>query len=128
MTQQTLDIVNILGELDADDNEGLAVLVRNSPLPITEVVDENGFTLLHLAVTKGVPGKVEALIGLAKNKNASEQQIKDWVNSRTPTDQFTPLHLASFKENLDAAHALIAHGSDIWAENAFGLNMIHVAA
>ena len=42
MTQQTLDIVNILGELDADDNEGLAVLVRNSPLPITEVVDENG--------------------------------------------------------------------------------------
>lgn len=29
---------------------------------------------------------------------------------------------------MDAVKSLIAHGSDVQAENAFGLNMIHVAA
>ena len=43
-------------------------------------------------------------------------------------DQFTPLHLASFKGNMDAALSLIANGSNVMAQNAFGLNMIHVAA
>jgi len=114
ITQKTFDFVNFLSELDVEENEGLAALVRNSPFSIIEMVDDNGSTLLHNAVLKCVPGKVEALIGLAKKvQNATDQQIKGWVNSRTNGEQFSPLHLASFKENMDAIRSLIAHGSDI---------------
>lgn len=54
--------------------------------------------------------------------------IKTWTNARTNDDQFTPLHLASFKGNMDAVYALMDYGADEFAENFFGLNMVHVAA
>ena len=63
-----------------------------------------------------------------EHQGATKEVIKDWVNSRTGADQFTPLHLASFKGNMDAAKTLMAYGSDPKAINAFGLSMLHVAA
>ena len=50
------------------------------------------------------------------------------MNSRSSADQFTPLHLASFKGNMDAIKVLIQYGSDPMALNAFGLNMLHTAS
>ena len=96
---------------------------------MTKLTDEKGFTILHHAVLKGVPGKVDFVIKLAeKLQRATPEQIKDWTNSRTKKDQFTPLHFASFRGNLDAIHALISRGADKDAENFFGVNMLHVAA
>ena len=86
----------------------LRLLVSNCPVPITEQADEKGFTLLHHAVLKCVPGKVLALIQLAKElQDATDDQIAKWTNSCTNNDQFTPLHLASFKGNMDAVYALM---------------------
>lgn len=74
-------------------------------------------------------GQVKAIITLVREKQgATSEQIKDWVNKRTDTDQFTPLHLASFKGNMDAVEVLIEHGSDPMAINAYGLSMLHTAA
>ena len=85
--------------------------------------------MLHHAVLKCIPGKLEKLISLAKKEqNASDSDIVNWVNQRTNQDQFTPLHLASFKGNMDAVHCLVKRGANINAENFFGLNMLHVAA
>lgn len=93
------------------------------------VDEERGFTLMHLAVLSGVEGKVLTLIDLAKkHQKATEEQIKVWVNSRSSGDQFTPLHLASFKGNMDAVKTLVTHGSDPMALNGFGLNMMHTAS
>ena len=103
--------------------------VTHSPFAIVEQADEKGFTLLHHAVLKCIPGKVKSLIDLAKDlQRATDDDIKKWVNSRTQSDQFTPLHLASFKGNMDAIHTLMEYGSDPHAINFYGLNMLHVAA
>ena len=107
----------------------LEVHIKNCPYEIVKQKDEKGFTLLHHAVLKCIPGKVEKLLQLAKKiQKAEDHDIKAWVNSRTLQDQFTPLHLASFKGNMDAVHTLMKNGADKDAENFFGLNMLHVAA
>jgi len=67
LTQTTFDWAIFLPELESMDDEMLAVQIRNNlSIDMTEVADDKGFTLLHHAVLKGVPGKVEALIGLVK--------------------------------------------------------------
>ena len=107
----------------------LEIHVKNCPHEIVTQQDEKGFNLLHHAVLKCIPGKIEKLISLAKKiQNASDADIQIWVNQRTNQDQFSPLHLASFKGNMDAVHCLTKKGANISAENFFGLNMLHVAA
>jgi ankyrin repeat protein len=54
--------------------------------------------------------------------------MKDWINSRTFKESFTPLHFASFKGNLKCIYLLLENNADITAENSFGLTMMHVAA
>jgi ankyrin repeat protein len=54
--------------------------------------------------------------------------MNQWVNSKTDRDQFTPLHFASFKCNLDACLHLLLAGANKDALNVYGLNMVHVAA
>lgn len=76
-----------------------------------------------------MPQKVSVLIkAVQETQKVSLDEIKRWVNSRTTADQFSPLHLASFKGNMDAVVTLVAYGADSHATNKFGLNMLHVAA
>ena len=118
-----------LAELETKENEMLPTIIRECPLSLTEQKDEKGFNLLHHAVLKCIPGKVQTLITLVQQiQGATEENIKVWVNARTLHDQFSPLHLASFKGNMDAVYTLIKYGADPFAENVFGLNMVHVAA
>jgi ankyrin repeat protein len=58
----------------------------------------------------------------------SKQQVQDWIDARSLKDEFTALHLASYRGNMDAIRTLVSNGADQHAENYFGLNMIHVAA
>lgn len=128
-TEAIFDWACFIAELETNENDMIAIYVQRCPFLITEQADEKGFTLLHHAVLKCIPGKVLKLITLAKElQGATDHAIKKWVNSRTNTDQFTPLHLASFKGNMDAVHTLMAHWADPNAENFYGLNMLHVAA
>ena len=90
--------------------------------------DENGFTLLHHAVLVGMKGKVWAILQIVKETGVDDERIKKWVDAPSSAEEFTALHLASFKGNMDAIRALIAYGANIHAVNKFGLNMLHVAA
>ena len=85
--------------------------------------------MIHIAVLSGVKGKVAALIeAVVEFDKVSQDEIYRWVNSCTTAEQFTPLHLASFKSNIDAIETLITYGADPHAKNILGLNMLHVAA
>lgn len=96
---------------------------------ITELRDEKGFTLIHHAVLKGRHEKIKPLIDFAmKKQRISDDDIKLWINSKSVKDKFTPLHFASFKNNLSAIKILIENGADVFEKNQYGLNMLHVAA
>jgi ankyrin repeat protein len=82
---------------------------------------------LHLAVIRGVEGKVKILIEFAK-KRIDETRIFDWVNGRTNAEKWTPLHYACFSSNMEAIYQLIDNQADIYAVNKSKLNMLHVAA
>ena len=51
-----------LSELETKENEMLEIHIKNCPYEIVRQKDEKGFTLLHHAVLKCIPGKVEKLI------------------------------------------------------------------
>ena len=75
-----------------------------------------------------MPKKVEIILKHQENRGVSDEELRAWVNSVTGADKFTPLHLASFKGNMDAIRILEKYGANIHALNGFGLNMLHVAA
>jgi ankyrin repeat protein len=54
--------------------------------------------------------------------------LHNWINGKTISDEFSPLHFASFNGNIDAIEALVMYGADIYALNKNKLNMLHVAA
>ena len=54
--------------------------------------------------------------------------FKSWVNKPTAKDEFSPLHFASYRNNLEAINILLRNGADINALTASGLNMLHVAS
>jgi len=110
-----------LAELESPEHDMLKIHLRQEIVPlsrIVEIVDDKGFNLLHHAVLKGVPGKVDVLIDLfnsgiyEQNISYADKMKSDWVNSRTDGDRFTPLHFASFKGNINAIEALVKQGSD----------------
>lgn len=77
------------------------------------LADENGFNILHHAVLKEVPGKVDYLIRKCSkiDKLTPEQTVK-WTNCTTKDDGFTPLHYACYKSNIDALQSLLHYGAD----------------
>lgn len=68
-TQMTMefDWTIFLAELETKEDDLLEMHLRNCPFHINEQADEKGFTLIHHAVLKCIPGKIETLINLAKS-------------------------------------------------------------
>lgn len=50
------------------------------------------------------------------------------MNCKTSKDNFTALHYASFRGNVDICDLLIDRGADYTLKNLYGLNVIHIAA
>ena len=74
-------------------------------------------------------GKVKELIEFAKSENqATDEEIKVWVNAETAGEKWTALHFCSFTGHIDSAYTLIDNHADIFAININQLNMLHVAA
>lgn len=43
--------------------------------------------------------------------------MREWLNSKTLKDKFSPLHFASFKGNLDIIRVLIENGANPFESN-----------
>lgn len=97
-------------------------------MPVFDIVDSQGKTLLHECTFNDATKCTKALISIVRDKTETAQQLADWINKKDSGDGFTALHFASFKGNPDLCELLIENGADINARNNFGINMLHVAA
>ena len=54
--------------------------------------------------------------------------MRDWANARTIGDEFSALHYAAFRGNIDICKTLIELGADKNVKNSNGLSFLHIAA
>ena len=97
-----------------DLNE-IKLLIESDPSKINKK-DEDGNSLLHIAVRVGNPDLVKYLA----SKDA-DIDIKDNYGQ-------TPLQIAAHLDNLDVVTQLVSHGADMNVRNAIGKTPLHDAA
>ena len=85
-----------------------------SRVNLMQVVDSEGFSLLHIAVFKKYSGDVErVLLQQIKETCKDKEKIKRYLGMKTKNeDGHTALHLASFHGNFSAIKFLIEEGAD----------------
>lgn len=54
-------------------------------------------------------------------------EIEKWVNQKSKTQGFTPLHYAAYKGNIDIISKLIEYKANIDTTNNRGINVLHMA-
>lgn len=84
--------------------------------PGVERLRKEGYTDLHLAITRGTANDIENLLSQGADVNAKD-------NSGT-----TPLHNAAFFANTEAAQVLTNHGAQVDVQNIDGSTPLHYAA
>ena len=116
--------------IEKDDFKNLERLLEEmkSLVHISELKNEEGFTLLHQCAFKDKSKTFFKIIKFSNNQFVNGLQIKDWVNKQTTKDKFTALHYASYRGNVDMMKILVDLGADIYLQNMFGLNVLHIAA
>jgi len=127
-----IDWENISNSLQSSQNAKLDVeleYLKSHGDLLTQLVDQQGYTLIIHAVLQGQPGKVGYLIKKTiELEKASLDTIKEWVRKRDTEEGFSALHYAAYKSNLDACATLLRYGADIDAISTYGLSILHVAS
>ncbi|CDW88669.1 dhhc zinc finger domain containing protein [Stylonychia lemnae] len=127
--EDVIDWKNIDHCIQNADDKSMRMYFDYKKVRIITLFDERGYSLLHLAVYHGNVDKVKQLLRYAIDiQKETEDNIKQWVNSKTYRDKFTPLHFASYKGNIEMIQVLLDYKSSPTQINNFGLNMLHVAA
>lgn len=97
--------------------------------------DDKGYTVLHSASFKNSESMVKCLLQCARDISLSGQTekqknnlITEWINCPSRDEQFTALHMASFRGNYKIVELLIENKANIHAINKDGLTMMHTAA
>lgn len=102
-------------------------LDNNQVVPIVDIIDARGYTLLHMICFKNVEEMAYAILERV-NQVFTDNQVKLWINRKTDEDGFTALHFASFRGNITVINLLLDYGADMYMRNNFGINVLHVAA
>eukprot|EP00347_Sterkiella_histriomuscorum_P005057 403358066 len=128
--QDQVDWRNIEYLLRMEDEEIIRQYFGNKPqLRLLLVFNEEGYSLVHLAVLYGLPDKIKQIVKYAQEvQHETQENIKQWINCKTFSDKYTALHLASYKGIIEQIQYLLELGADSHAISASGLSMLHVAA
>ena len=115
--------------IDKNNSKALQshLLKISEDIKMNELIDQDGFSLLHMSVFKNKGKSFDGIIKRARDE-LTKHEIKEWVNLATTKDQFTALHYASYRGNIHFCETLIENGADIDKRNAYGLNVLHIAA
>jgi ankyrin repeat protein len=118
--------------VEKDDVQGLEYVLRGAPIDL--IINEQGCTLLHLCAFKNQLRCFNQII-LSANETLSHVEkderkkiLKTWVNTKTLNDDFSALHYAFFRGNIDICKTLIDLGADKNVKNVHGLGLLHIAA
>ena len=101
--------------------------LRNSTYEPWEWTDDEGFTCLHKSCYLNLPEFTHHILQELKQRNYEEQWISNYINAVSQND-FTALHFASYRGNIETVETLIENGANINLRNSRGLNVIHMAA
>ena len=118
--------------VDSDDAMGLEHVLRGAP--IDQILNDEGYTLLHICAFKNKLRSFNQILLSAneiyshKSKEERRKILKAWVNARTQGDEFSALHYAAFRGNIDICKTLIELGADKNVKNSNGLSFLHIAA
>ena len=99
---------------------------QNPELIVNEIKEKDGRSLLHETTFHDATKCFMALMELGK-QTLSTKLIDQWVNLKDKEDNFTALHFASFRGNVDMCEILLENGAYIHAENNYGINVLHTA-
>ena len=105
----------------------MRLLDNNSSIPIVDIIDSRGYTLMHMICFKNIE-EMGVFLMEKVNQTVTKEQVLVWINHRTDEDGFTALHFASFRGNLSMINLLLQNGSDMYIKNNYGINVLHVAA
>jgi len=59
---------------------------------------------------------------------AGEDELRDWLETKTYDEEFTALHFAAFRGNHVVLKALVLAGADYSTSNKSGMQAVHLAA
>ena len=98
---------------------------------IFDLVNSEGFTALHICCHRNSQKSFNALLRAVKEKHSSEPEFQtrltEWVNAKTTKDEFTAIHYAAYRGNVEMSKLLIEIGADPYSTNSHGLNVLHIA-
>ena len=113
----------------------LDYLKSHKTVDLLKLRDDKGYTVLHSASFKSSDSTVKCLLSCArdislsgKNEKQKNTLIKDWVNIPSRDEQFTALHMASFRGNFKIIELLLENNANMHSVNKDGLTVMHTAA
>jgi ankyrin repeat protein len=81
-------------------------------MKINLIIDDEGYTLLHMASFQNMTKILKLLIEKSKQV-LDAKELKQWINHKTAEDGFTSLHYAAWKGNIQIMRTLIENDADL---------------
>jgi palmitoyltransferase len=115
--------------INKNQPEKLINFLRSLPkdVKLDQIFDRDGYSILHMACFSNRTNCLKVLLEKARQQ-LHQYEIAHWVNVKTTKDEFSALHYASFKGNIQIIQMLMDNGADMQARNMHGLNVLHIAA
>lgn len=112
-----------------DQSARLESFLNDTPLlDILGYRDERGFSVLALSAFKNSEASFMLFVEYARRQNVGAERMRIWADMRTD-ELFTAVHFAAYHGNLPITRVLVEEmGCDIFAQNLFGANVLHISA
>ena len=129
LTNQNLKTEEFFQFIQQRNSDKIVEYFSNPEYKVWQLKDENGYTILHIAVFNGDIEITTLIINEVKKRlgMGSKETLPKFINEKT-NEGFTSLHYASYKGNIPLLQLLIKSGASVDAVTNLGKNVMHMAA
>ncbi|CAD8088721.1 unnamed protein product [Paramecium sonneborni] len=110
-----------------NDLEQFSIQLKSGQFDLSAILNSKKFTALHYACFNNSYQMCEMIITNQEGRDNTSQNMENFINSTT-NDQYTALHFAAFRGNLQILTYLQQKGANLRAINKQGLNILHIGA